>query len=309
MKQRMKAVICTRYGPPEMLKVMEVPKPKIKDNQILVKIMAAPVNSGDVRVRSLNVGRYPKFLVKVILGFNKPRKPILGTVFSGVVEAVGKNVSKFTVGAKVFGSTNFKFGTHAEYIAVDQDSVVIEMPQNASFEEAASIVFGGNTALCFLNKADILDWPNKRILIIGGTGSVGSAAIQLAKLYTLDITVVCSSEGEKLVSALGIRQIILYDKEDITNRKEKFDFIFDAVGKTTKRKCKNLLSENGVYRNVHFGIVSESVKQLKFLRELFEKGLYKAVIHRIYPLNEIVDAHSLVETGRKKGNVILKFAE
>jgi NADPH:quinone reductase-like Zn-dependent oxidoreductase len=175
----MKAVICTQYGSPEVLQIQEVSKPIPRSSQILVKIVATTVNSGDVRVRSLNVKGFMKLLMRLVLGFSKPRKPILGTVFSGVVETVGDKVYKFKAGDKVFGMTGFNFGTYAEYIAVNQNSNVIEMPDNASFEEAAAIIFGGHTAIYFLEKAKLIEKPNKKILIIGATGSVGAAAIQL----------------------------------------------------------------------------------------------------------------------------------
>lgn len=195
----MKAIKCTQYGSPEVLQIQEVSKPIPKGSQILVKIVATSVNSGDVRVRSLDVKGFLKVIMRLVLGISKPRKPILGTVFSGVVETVGDKVSKFKAGDKVFGMTGFNFGTYAEYIAVNQNSNVIEMPDTASFEEAAAIIFGGHTSIYFLDKTKIAEKPNKKILIIGATGSVGTAAIQIAKHHNADITAVCSSEGQKLV--------------------------------------------------------------------------------------------------------------
>ena len=302
----MKAVICTQYGNPEVLKLREVPKPIPNSSQILVKIVATAVNSGDVRVRKLDVHGVMKWVMRLVLGISKPRKPILGNVFAGVVEAVGNKVSKFKVGDKVFGMTGFDFGTHAEYIAVDQNSNVIEMPENATFEEAAAIVFGGHTAIYFLESAKISERPNIKILIIGATGSVGTAAIQLANYYDCDNTAVCSSSGSQLVAELGVKKIILYDKEDYTTQTEKFDIIFDAVGKTTEKECKKLLAKGGFYKSVN-SYSSENKQQLLFLKELFEKGALKAIIDRTFQLDEIVEAHSYVESGRKKGNVILKM--
>ncbi|NCU05767.1 MAG: NAD(P)-dependent alcohol dehydrogenase [Chitinophagaceae bacterium] len=304
----MKAVICTRYGPPDVLQIQEVAKPIPNDNQILVKIIASAVNSGDVRVRSLDVKGMMKFVMRLVLGISKPRKPILGTVFAGVVETVGNKVSKFKAGDKVFGMTGFNFGAHAEYTAVHQNSKVIEMPANASFEEAAAIVFGGHTAIYFLEKAKLADKANKKILIIGATGSVGTAAIQLAKHYHADITVVCSSEGKKLAGELGVTKLILYDKEDFTKQTEKFDIIFDAVGRSNRKQCKQLLNRNGIYKNVN-RYASETTQQLQLLKELFEKGAFKAIIDKTFQIDEIKEAHRYVDTGRKKGNVVLKIGE
>ena len=305
----MKAVICTGYGSPEVLKIREVPKPTPKENEILVRIMATAVNSGDVRVRSLDVKGFMKVIMRMVLGFSKPRNPILGTVFSGIVESIGAKVSKFRVGDKVFGMTGFKFGTYAEYIAVNQNSNVIEMPNNATFEEAVAIIFGGQSAIYFLEKAKIAKKPNSKILIIGATGSVGTAAIQIAKHHKADITAVCSSEGLRLVNELGVKNAILYDKEDFTKQTEKFEIIFDAVGKSNKKQCRNLLTKNGRYKSVSSGYASERIQQLQLLKELFEKGEFKAVIDKTFPMREIIDAHKYVDTGRKKGNIVLKTCE
>jgi NADPH:quinone reductase-like Zn-dependent oxidoreductase len=305
----MRAVICTQYGTPEVLKIQEVSKPMPKESQILVKIVAATVNSADVRVRSLDVKGFLKVIMRLVLGISKPRKPILGTVFSGVVETVGDKVSKFKAGDNVFGMTGLNFGTHAEYIVVNQNSNVIGMPNNATFEESAAIIFGGQTAIYFLDKVKIADKPKKKILIIGATGSVGTAAIQIAKYHKADITAVCSSEGQNLVAELGVTNIILYNKEDFTKQTEKFDVIFDAVGKSNKKKCEKLLNENGIYKSVSSINASETIQQLQLLRELFENGMYKAVIDKVFTMDEIIEAHRYVETGRKKGNVVLKISQ
>ncbi|MBA3286116.1 MAG: NAD(P)-dependent alcohol dehydrogenase [Nitrosopumilus sp.] len=305
----MKAVICTKYGPPEVLQIREVAKPIPNDNQILIKIIATAVNSGDVRVRSLNVKGLMKVIMRIFLGVSKPRIPILGTVFSGVVIELGNKVSKFQIGEKVFGMTGFKFGTYAEFVAVNQNSNVIEMPKNATYEEAAALVFGGQTAIYFLNKAKISDKSRPKVLIIGATGSVGTAAIQIAQHQNADVTAVCSSKGLELVKGLGVKNIILYDKEDFTKQIEKFDIIFDAIGKTTRKECKPLLKETGVYKSVNgSGTASETLPQLQLLKELFEKGKYKAVIDKTFPMDKIVEAHRYVDTERKKGNVVLTIS-
>ncbi|SFC24998.1 NADPH:quinone reductase [Parapedobacter composti] len=305
----MKAVICTRYGSPEVLQLQEIAKPVPNSHQILVKIVATAVNSGDVRVRSLDVNGFMRIIMRLALGISKPRKPILGTVFSGVVEKVGKNVSKFNVGDRVFGMTGFTFGTYAEYIAVHQNSNVIEMPNNATYEEAAAIVFGGQTAIHFLDKAGIAGRPNPKVLVIGATGSVGTAAIQLAKHHHADITAVCSAEGIGLVKSLGVTNIMRYDSADHTRQTDKFDIIFDAVGKTRKNEWKHLLNKNGVYKSVRTGYASETIQQLMLLKELFENGKYKAVIGKTFSMDEVVEAHRYVDTGRKKGNAVLRISE
>lgn len=305
----MKAVICTKYGTPDVLQIQEVFKPIPNDNQILVKIVASAVNSADVRVRSLDVKGFLKVIMQLVLGISKPRKPILGTVFSGVVKTVGDKVSKFKVGDKVFGMTGYNFGTYAEYITVNQNSNVLEMPKNATFEEAVAIIFGGQTAIYFLDKAKIAKKSNPKILIIGATGSVGTAAIQVAKYYRSEIVAVCSSEGQKLVVELGVKNIILYDKEDFTKQTEKFDIIFDAVGKSNRKQCEKLLNGNGIYKSVNSTNASETIQQLQLLKELFEKEEFKAIIDKTFQMDQIIEAHRYVDTGRKKGNVILKISE
>jgi len=306
----MKAVICTGYGASEeVLKVIEVEKPTPKDNEVLIKIMASAVNSGDVRVRGLAVKGFLKIIMRFVLGFNKPRKPILGTVFSGVIEQTGKNVKGFKIDDEVFGLTGLKFGAHAEYITLSDKSVIIPKPVNAAFEEAAAILFGGQTAVYFLKKVKISEKANSKILIYGATGSVGTAVIQIAKYYNAQITAVCGEKGQSLVNELGIDDIILYDKEDFTQRQEKFDIIFDAVGKTSKKKCRPLLSKSGRFITVAgLDIAAERKEQLELLQTLFEAGKYSATIDKIYSIDEVVEAHRYVDTGRKKGNVVLKIA-
>jgi len=305
----MKAVICTKYGSPEVLQIQEVEKPTPKSKQILIRIVATAVNSGDVRVRSLDVSGFMKVIMRLVLGISKPRKPILGTVFSGIVERVGNKVSKFKIGDKVFGMTGFKFGTYAEYITVNQNSNVIGMPENVSYGEATAIIFGGQTAIHFLEKAKIAQKSNAKILIIGATGSVGSAAVQIAKYYNLSVTAVCSSKGLQLINELGINNFMLYDKESFNNLTDKFDIIFDAVGKTNKNQYSSLLSGSGVYVSVNSGYASETIQHLKQLKDLFKRGKFKANIDKTFSMDRIVDAHRYVDTGRKKGNVVLKISE
>ena len=302
----MKAAICTKYGPPEVLEIQEVPTPSPRRHEILVRIMAAGVNSGDTRIRSLRVNGFMKVIMRLVLGVSKPRQPILGNVFAGVVESVGNRVSKFKSGDRVFGMTGFQFGTYAEYVAVNENSNVMEMPTNARFEEAAAIVFGGQTALHFLEKARICEKRDLKVLIAGATGSVGSAAIQIAKHHKADVSAICSSQGQRLVNELGVEKAFLYDR-DLSTGTEKFDIIFDAHGHLHDSLRDSLLKKGGRYQSVSSGYASETIHQLQQLKDLFERGKLRAVIDRTFPLAKIVDAHRYVDMGRKKGNVVLRI--
>jgi len=306
----MKAVICTVYGAPEVLQIASVKKPVPKRNDILVKIKSTAVNSGDVRVRGLAVEGLMKLVMRLALGISKPRKPILGTVFAGVVEEIGEKVTSFTVGDEVFGMTGFQFGTYAEYLSAPETSTVILKPKNASFDEAAALPFGGQTAHHFLMKAGINTRKAPSILIVGATGSVGVAAIQIAKKFTSDITAVCSTRGEKLTRDLGAKDIILYDEVAFRSVDRKFDIVFDAVGKTTKKECAHLLHNDGVFVTVGgLDYASETHEQLIFLKEAFEEGEYKAVIDKTFTMDDVVEAHIYVDSGRKKGNVVLRVSD
>lgn len=303
----MKAAICTKYGAPEVLQIKEVFRPEPKDDDILVRIHASTVNSADVRVRSLDTNGIMKLVMQLVLGVSKPRKPILGTIFSGRVEDIGHKITKFKVGDKVFGMTGFRFGTHAEYTVVHQDSNVCEMPNDASYKEAAAIVFGGQTAIYYLRKANIEKRPSPKIMVIGATGSVGSSAIQIAKHYVANVTAVTSSKGEKLCQKLGVEQIMLYDKADFTKCNERYDIIFDASGKYSKKQFKHMLNKNGVYKSVNRGFASESQEQLQILKAMYESGKLRACIDKVFPLDDIVAAHKYVESHQKTGNVVLKI--
>lgn len=305
-QQMMKAIVCTEYGGPEVLQIREVSKPIPKDYEILIRIRSTSVNSGDARVRGLDGSLLMKTLMRLIFGLSKPRNPTLGTVFAGEIEKIGKAVKNFNVGNEVFGMTGFKFGTYAEYVTVSEKSNVILKPENASFEEAAAIIFGGQTAIYFLQKAKIDEGSNKKVLIIGATGSVGTAAVQIAQYYNANITAVCSSRGEELIRELNVNNVIFYDREDFTKRHKSYDIIFDAVGKSSKRACAKLLNKDGVFKTVG-GIeyATETKDQLILLRKLFESQVYKATIDKVYPLEKIVKAHIYVDSGRKKGNIVI----
>lgn len=303
----MKAAVCTQYGSPEVIEIQDLPKPVPRKNQILVKVMATAVNSGDVRTRSLDATGLLKFIMRLVLGWSKPRRPILGTVFSGIVEEVGACVSRFKAGEQVFGMTGFRFGTHAEYVVVQEKSPVLPMPKNAGFEEAAALIFGGQTAIYYLSKSRLGQWHEPKVMILGATGSVGTAAIQLAKSCKALVTAVCGEKGMPLAQSLGADQINQYSSADFFNCREKFDLIFDAVGKYKKSKWQHLLKESGRFVTVAEGYATESLAQLQMLKDLFESGDLKAVIDKTYYLDEIIDAHRYVDSGRKKGNVVVKI--
>lgn len=241
----MKAVICPAYGAPEVLRITDIAKPRPKDKEVLVKIMATAVNLGDVRVRGLAVGGFLRIVMRFVLGFTRPRKPVLGNVLSGVVEAVGKNVQAFKIGDAVFASTGFKFGAYADYITLPEDGAIALKPVNASFTAAAAILFGGTTALYFLQKAGIASRPAQQVLVYGATGSVGTAAIQIAKHYQAIVTAVCSEQGVALAQALGSDATIVYTLQDFTQSGKTFDIVFDAVGKTKKSTCKKIMKKDG----------------------------------------------------------------
>ena len=304
--EQMKAAICTSYGPPEVLKIMDVERPVPKDDEVLVQIMSASVNSGDARIRGLRAPGILPLVMRMLFGFTKPRNPVLGLMFSGIVEEIGKKVTPFKPGDPVFGSTGSKMGAHAEYALVREDGVVTKKPEKATYEEAAALVFGGMTATFFLRKAGIESMQDPKVLIYGATGSVGTAAVEIAKHYGAHVTSVCSERGVDLAKSLGSDEIVLYTQQDFRQLDAQFDIVFDAVGKTKKKDASRILKSKGKYVTVGgMDVAKERREQVEFLRELFDKGKIRANIDKIYPLEEIVEAHRYVDSERKKGNVVL----
>ncbi|RRQ50901.1 NAD(P)-dependent alcohol dehydrogenase [Maribacter algicola] len=302
----MKAIICQKYGPPEVLKTVTLPKPVPKDDEVLVKIMATAINSADVRIRGLKVKGIMKLVMRMVIGFTKPRKPILGTVFSGRVEAVGSKVTHFKIGENVFGMTGLKFGTNAEYIVINEKANITLAPMNATHEESAAIIFGGQSAIYFLEKAGIAKKSNIKVLIYGATGSVGTAAVQIAQSHNADITAVCSTRGIAFIEKLGVNKVLFYDQGEFEEHTSKYDIVFDAVGKASKKKCRSLLEKDGVFKTVEgMEVASEARSQLEKLKELFEMEQYDATIDKVFPMDQVIEAHRYVEQGRKKGNVVL----
>lgn len=305
----MKAAVCTRYGPPDVLEIREVPKPVLGENEVLVKVMASTVNSGDVRIRGLKVGGILKLAMRFALGFSKPRKPVLGTVISGIVEEVGDKCSKFKKGDEIFAMTGFRFGAYAEYIALKESSVIALKPENSKFEDAATIVFGGTSAIYFLEKAGIRNHSVQDVLVYGATGSVGTSAVQVAKYFGKNVTAVCSRTNFELVKSLGSDEQIDYREGSLEKLQKKFDIVFDAVGKLDRKTARKLLKEKGIYKTVGgLEVASESVEQLEFLEEMFTNNKLSPVIDQIFTLDEIVAAHRYVDTERKKGNIVVKIS-
>jgi NADPH:quinone reductase-like Zn-dependent oxidoreductase len=321
----MKASIAKNYGPPEVLSLEEVEKPNPKPNEVRVKIHATTVNRTDCGFR-----RPDYFIVRLINGFFKPHRKIFGTEFAGEVDAIGEQVSQFKIGDPVFGLNLNKFGTHAEYVCIAENKAIAQKPANVSYEEAASVCDGLMMGITYLRKVNFT--TDTKILINGASGSIGSAAVQLAKYYGAQVTAVCNSRSAEIVKSIGADEIINYELEDFTKNGKSYDVILDSVGKTSYFKCKKMLKPGGIYfsselgflgqniflplttplfssRKVKFPIPTCTQKDLDFFKTILESGNYKAVIDRIYPLADIIEATKYVETGEKIGNVVIRIMD
>jgi NADPH:quinone reductase-like Zn-dependent oxidoreductase len=298
----MKAVVFEKYGGPDVLEMRDIEKPIPKHNEVLVKIYSTTVTAGDWRVRSAT-----PFLVRFMAGLFKPtRLKILGFELSGVIEETGADVKTFQKGDRIFASCGFKFGAYAEYKCLTVNDMISLKPDNISFDEAAGIPIGGITALRLLKKAGIK--KDDEVLIYGASGSVGTFAVQIGVFFDARVTGVCSTANLDLVKSLGAVQVIDYTKEDFTKIPGSFDIIVDAVGKTSKRACKKILKPGGKYTTVS-GMLPKGEHDLLFLKKLAGSGKLKTVIDRIYPLQQIREAHEYVQSFHKKGNVIIKVRD
>jgi NADPH:quinone reductase-like Zn-dependent oxidoreductase len=316
-----KAIVCTKYGPPEVLQLQEVEKPIPNNSEVLVKIHAATVTAGDIRMRSSTWASWYWLLARILFGFRKPRSSIPGNELAGEIEAVGKDITQFKVGDPVFGIVwNVGFGgANAEYICLKENEVAIK-PANMTYEEAAAAPIGGLTALVLLRKGNIQ--PGQKVIVVGASGSVGTFAVQLAKNFGAKVTGVCSTRNIDLVRSLGADHVIDYTKDDFTESGQTYDIIFDAVMKTSFSRSKDSLKQNGYFITVDWPLlqvlwtsivgtkkviigIANRIEDLTYLRGLIEAGKVISVIDRSYPLSETAEAHRYAETGHKKGNVVI----
>ena len=321
----MKAIVYTKYGPPDVLQLKEVKKPIPKDNEVLIRVYAATVNRSDCAML-----RAKPFIMRFFTGLFKPNKPILGTDFAGTIEAVGKNVASLKIGEKVFGFDDGGLSSHAQYMTLSKDNALTTMPNNMTYEQAAASIEGAHYAYNFINKVDIKH--GQKVLVNGASGAIGSAAVQLLKYFGAKVTAVCNIKDADLVKSLGANKVIDYTKEDFTNSSEKYDFVFDTVGKSTFKKCKPLLVSGGVYmsselgpmvqnpflalitpifgnRKVKFPLPTNRSRSVRLIKKLSEEEKFRAVIDRTYSLDKIAEAYRYVEQGQKIGNVVIAVVQ
>ena len=319
----MKAAVRSSYGPPNVVRIAEVDRPTAKDNQVLVKVHATTVNRTDCGFRA---GR--PFFVRALTGLPRPRVTVLGTEFAGTVEAVGRDVTSFRVGERVFGFKGLPFGAHAEYLAIPQDGFLATMPAQLSFEEAAPSTEGSHYALALIRKAKVRSGQDA--LVYGATGAIGSAAVQLLKQLGAKVTAVCGPEHLELVKGLGADRVIDYTAQDFTRDTQRYDVVLDAVGKSSFLRCRRLLQPGGVFLSSEFGPLAQNLVlslvtpilrgrkamlnlgrddpgMARYFREVLESGAFRPLIDRRYRLDEIVEAYRYVETGQKIGNVVVSL--
>lgn len=317
----MKAIMCPKYGPPEVLQIKEVEKPIPKDNEVLIKVFASTVNRTDCAAL-----RAKPFVIRFFSGLFKPKNPIPGTEFAGVIEATGKDISLFKSGDRVFGFNDVGISSHAQYMTLTEDKSFTSIPENISFEKAAASFEGAHYAYNFINKIKLN--RGDKVLVNGATGGIGSAAVQLLSYFGAETTAVCEGKHEELVKSLGAIKVVDFTKEDFTKLNEKFNYVFDTVGKSTFSKCKSLLKTNGAYISSELGPGAQNIflalltrffgkkkvvfpfpqkpkESILLIKKLIEEGKFSSVIDKEYPLEQIIDAFKYVETGQKIGNVVI----
>ncbi len=320
----MKAIVCTRYGPPEVLQLMDVEKPAPKDDEVLIRVRAATVMAGDCELRGLAVPFLWQFVLRMGFGFRAPRKKILGQDLAGEIEWVGRDVRRFKEGDEVFANTGLRLGAYAEYVCLPEDGLLAMKPANMTYEEAAAVPSGALYVLPLLKKTNIQS--GQKVLIIGAAGTMGTLAVQLAESFGAEVTGVDSTRKLNMLRTIGADRVIDYTKEDYTNSGEKYDIIFDVTGKSSFSGCMRSLKENGVYmmgnlgmlrfirgrwasmtgnKKVIAGFTSYRTEDLIFLKELIEAGKIRSIIDRRYTLEQTAEAHRYVDTGQKTGNVVI----
>lgn len=320
---KMKAAVHTRYGPPEVVKIEQVKVPFPKENEVLIKVQATSVNRTDCGFRSAEY-----FISRFFSGLFQPSIKIWGSEFAGIIESTGKGVSSFKVGDRVFGFNDSRFGAHAEYMVMSENEAIGTIPDNLTFHEAAALTEGAHYALNNIRAVKVK--VGQHVMVYGATGAIGSAAVQLLKYFGANVTAVCNTQNMDLVQSLGADRVIDYTKEDYTNTRQIYDWVFDAVGKSSFKKVKPILAEKGIYISTEFGknginvgqaiitpflggkkvlfpIPTINKEDVKFIRDLAENGRLKPVIDRQYALDDIVEAYRYVETGQKIGNVIISI--
>lgn len=319
----MQAMVRTEYGPPEVMHLATLPKPTPRDHEVLIRVHATTVTSGDCRMRSLNVPRGFGPIIRLVMGINKPRMTVLGTEFAGVIEEVGKDVTGFKVGDRVFGMAGMKMGAHAEYLCISEKGTMALTPANLSHQQAASLSFGGTTMLDFYRRGGLK--AGNRVLVNGASGAVGVAAIQIARHLGAEVTAVCSARNAELVRSLGASKVIDYTREDFAKGTETYDIIVDAVGNAPFERSQNVLRSGGRLllvlatlpqmlaslgqslsgKKVVAGPIAEKAEDVQLLAKWAQEGHLKPVVDREYTFTQMVEAHRYVDTGRKRGSVVV----